>query len=197
MERSMSDTSSSSPKAGAQPQSLLALVSSNLTGQLSAAKNKQGQFSFILVYYQSNQWFKNKKIPYQWSGGQCRDCRWPWGEGDACGFLGPPLQGWSSWQLCCRCAVTAGTLEPAWTLPWHGGSQRYASWEDGCRVAGSTHGDPCWEHHGRSELRSLWRQKSGALSPWHPTDWSTFAQHTQVIPVVPPPGGVLTDITPG
>lgn len=34
----MSDTNSSSPKAGAQPQSLLALVSSNLTGQLSAAK---------------------------------------------------------------------------------------------------------------------------------------------------------------
>ncbi|TNN83132.1 hypothetical protein EYF80_006739 [Liparis tanakae] len=38
MNKSMSDTSSSSLKADAQPQSLLALVSSNLMGQLSAAK---------------------------------------------------------------------------------------------------------------------------------------------------------------
>ncbi len=138
---------------------------------------------------------------YRWSGGQSRGCRWPWGEGDACGFLGPPPLEWSSWRRCCRYAGTAGTLEPAWTLPWHGGSQRYASWEDGCRDAGSIHGDLCWEHHGRFERHSLRRQRSRVFSPQLRADCTESVWHMQVwsdaIPVVPPPGGVLTDITPG
>lgn len=105
-------------------------------------------------------WLKS----YRWSGGPHRDCRWPSGEEDACGFLGPPPLEWSSWRRCCRCAGTAGTLEPAWTPLWRGGSQRYASWGDVFRDAGSTRGDLCWEHRGRFERRSLWRKRYGALT---------------------------------
>lgn len=101
---------------------------------------------------------------YRCSGGQSQVCRWLWGEGDACGSPGPiPLE-WSSWRRCCRYAETAGILVPAWTLLWHGGSQRYASWEGGCRDASSTHGALCWEHHGRFERHSLWIKEPRAYS---------------------------------
>lgn len=136
--------------------------------------------------------------PYQWSAGLYPDCRWPWGEGGACVFLAPLPPEWSSWQLCCRYARRAGTLEPAWTPLLRGGSQRYASWEDVFRDVNSTHGGLYSEHHGRSEPHSLWGQReASALSIWSRWLHGVWVDAGDTVPVVPPPAVVLADITPG
>lgn len=69
----MSVTSSSRPNTGVHPQSLLALESSNLTGQLSAVK-EDGWMDRRTDRHTDGRWMDGA-ASHQCSGGLHQDCR--------------------------------------------------------------------------------------------------------------------------